>query len=257
MAIKMSNDLEEARRQRRIELTAARLAAPLAERQHWSAAIVRHLRTGFAGLAQFRIGFFSPFRGEPDIRAAVDEWRDAGAITALPIVIARHAPLEFRAWWPGAPMTRGVFDIPIPAGTAIVIPQVLLIPPLGFDAGGYRLGYGGGYYDRTLAALTPQPLKVAVAFELSRMDDLLPQPYDIAMDFVVTERGIYAVTVRGMELLEGHAIVSVATDAILAARGLKAILPSNEVTTPDVDPIECSSPPCYAGDFDSDSPADC
>jgi hypothetical protein len=95
--------------------------------------------------------------------------------------------------------TQGVFDWPVPEGTPTVVPQVLLIPPVGFDAQGFRLGYGGGYYDRTLAAMTPQPLKIGVAFELSRMETIHPQPYDIALDFMVTERCVYRNTPAGLE----------------------------------------------------------
>jgi 5,10-methenyltetrahydrofolate synthetase len=72
-----------------------------------------------------------------------------------------------------------------------VVPQALLIPPVGFDARGFRLGYGGGFYDRTLASLAPRPLAIGVAFELSRVDSIRPQPFDLPMDYVVTERGIF------------------------------------------------------------------
>jgi 5-formyltetrahydrofolate cyclo-ligase len=116
--------------------------------------------------------------------------RSPGSRSALPVVVEKKKPLEFREWWPGAPTTPGVFDLPIPQGTEIMRPHALLVPPVGFDAQGYRLGYGGGYFDRTLAALAPQPLKIAVAFEVSRIPTIHPQPYDIPMDFVVTENGI-------------------------------------------------------------------
>jgi 5,10-methenyltetrahydrofolate synthetase len=86
----------------------------------------------------------------------------------------------------------------VPEGTEVLAPQALLIPPLGFDARGYRLGYGGGYLDRTLAALPEQPLKIGVAFELSRMATIRPQGHDIAMDFIVTELGLYRVTPHGL-----------------------------------------------------------
>lgn len=248
----MSSDIETWRRRQRTALTAARLAATVAERQRWSAIIVQHLLAGFPALAPLRIGFFSPFRGEPDVRPAVDHWRQRGAVTALPVVAARHAPLEFRAWWPGAPMTRGVFAIPIPDGTDRVTPQALLIPPLGFDARGYRLGYGGGYYDRTLAALSPLPLTVAVAFELSRMADLNPQAYDLPMDFVITERGIHAVTPAGMDRLAGSAQAQARVAALIAARGLGPAPLRSGTAALASDVIECASPPCYAGEMGPD-----
>ena len=109
----------------------------------------------------------------------------------MPSCCSATSPLQFREWWRGALMTRGVFDLPVPDGTELLTPQALLIPPVGFDAQGYRLCYGGGYFDRTLAALDPQPLKIGVAFELSRMPTIRPQAHDIAMDCIVTEAALY------------------------------------------------------------------
>jgi 5,10-methenyltetrahydrofolate synthetase len=88
-------------------------------------------------------------------------------------------------------MGRGVYDIAVPEGTDIVLPHALIMPPVGFDAAGYRLGYGGGFYDRTLASVMPRPLTIGVAYELSRLPTIHPQDFDQAMDYVVTERGIF------------------------------------------------------------------
>jgi 5,10-methenyltetrahydrofolate synthetase len=144
------------------------------------------------------VGGYWPFRGEFDPRFFLHHLRRGGGRTAPPVVVARNAPLQFRAWWPGAPMRRAALGLPVPEGTEVLAPQALLIPPLGFDARGYRLGYGGGYLDRTLAALPEQPLKIGVAFELSRMATIRPQGHDIAMDFIVTELGLYRVTPHGL-----------------------------------------------------------
>ena len=101
-------------------------------------------------------------------------------------------PLQFREWWPGVPTAPGVFGLPVPQGTELLIPDLLLMPPVGFDAQCFRLGYGGGYYDRTLAELGGRQVqRIGVAFELNRMDTIFPQPHDIAMDVVVTEAGIH------------------------------------------------------------------
>ena len=105
----------------------------------------------------------------------------------------RDTPLVFREWWPGVAMTPGVFDLPVPDDTNVVQPHALLIPPVGFDAHGFRLGYGGGFFDRTLAACTVQPLKIGVGFELSRLPTIQPQSFDVPMDFIVTEAGIHVV----------------------------------------------------------------
>ncbi len=175
----------------RQELLARRQAVSAADRALWNAAITRHLVDGFPQLASMAIGIYWPYKGEFDPRHAVRHFRARGATSALPEVVQKAAPLQFRSWWPGVAMARGVYDIPVPHGTDLVQPQALIMPPVGFDAKGFRLGYGGGFYDRTLASITPCPLAIGVAYELSRVDSIRPQAFDRAMDYVVTERGIY------------------------------------------------------------------
>jgi len=151
------------------------------------------------------VGFCWPYKGEFDARFLIHHLRQGGARAALPAVVAMKAPLQFREWWPGVHMTPGVFELPVPDDTRIVVPDALLIPPVGFGEQGDRLGYGGGFFDRTLAIITPQPLKIGVAFELSRIRTIYPQPHDILMDFIVTEAGIHAVeegTMRRVEAAE-------------------------------------------------------
>ena len=175
----------------RKELLARRQAVSESDRKAWNAAITRHLVDGFPQLADMTIAIYWPYQGEFDPRHAVRHFRDRGARTALPEVVQKAAPLRFRHWHPGVAMTRGVYDIPVPHGTEALQPQALIIPPVGFDNRGYRLGYGGGFYDRTLASMAPRPLTIGVAFELSRVDSIHPQEFDQPMDYVVTERGIF------------------------------------------------------------------
>jgi 5,10-methenyltetrahydrofolate synthetase len=105
-------------------------------------------------------------------------------------VVAKAQPLEFREWWPGATLIEGVYGLLVPEGTATLVPDILLVPPVGIGGEGDRLGYGGGFFDRTLAAIEPRPLTFAHAFELSRVPTTTPQPHDILMDFVITEAGV-------------------------------------------------------------------
>lgn len=142
-------------------------------------------------LNSMTIGMYWPYQGEFDPRFAIRHFRDRGARAALPEVVQRNEPLRFRQWWPGVSLTKGIYDIPVPDGTDIVAPQVFLMPPVGFDGKGYRLGYGGGFYDRTLAALAPRPLTIGLAFEISRVQTIHPQEFDIRMDYVVTELGVF------------------------------------------------------------------
>ena len=195
------SDVAAWRKSARARLIAAREAIPLATRRRDDDRIAQLLVLGFPQLREMAIGFCWPFKGEVDARIAVHRFRILGARTALPVVVSKGAPLEFRYWNADTPTEPGVFGLPVPQATAAVVPDVLLIPPVGFDALGYRLGYGGGFFDRTLAALTPQPLKIGLAREASRIDTIHPQPHDIPMDFVVTENGIHQVTTQGLRLV--------------------------------------------------------
>ena len=136
------------------------------------------------------IGLYWPFRGELDLRELADMLAERARDFALPVVAAAGRPLLFRRWWPGMRMTRGTWDIPVPASGAVVHPDVLLVPLLGHDAAGYRLGHGGGYYDRTLAALSPRPLAIGVGYAAARLASIVPQAHDVPMDVIVTDRDL-------------------------------------------------------------------
>jgi 5-formyltetrahydrofolate cyclo-ligase len=137
------------------------------------------------------VGFFWPIRGEPDLRSQIGAWlaHDERRRAALPVITG--ATLEFHQWAPQAPMRAGQHGIPVPAQGRVVQPDCLLIPCLGFDADRYRLGYGGGYYDRTLASLVPWPLAVGIAFEATRVASIQPRPHDIRLDVVLTDAAQY------------------------------------------------------------------
>lgn len=183
-------DWQAWRRDKRRELIAARRALTASERAARNTAIDGLLESGFTPVGGRAIGFCWPFAGEPEPRFAVRRWRRAGSRAALPCVVAPRTPIEFREWWPGVAMAAGVYGIPTPQNTTLLAPEVVLMPVNGFDARGYRLGYGGGYFDRTLAAMPCQPLKVGLGYELARLDSIMPQAHDIPLDAIVTEAGI-------------------------------------------------------------------
>jgi 5,10-methenyltetrahydrofolate synthetase len=108
-----------------------------------------------------------------------------GGMPALPVVIAKAQPLVFRAYKPGDPLEKGVWNIPVPANGVPVFPSIVISPLVGVDAGNYRLGYGGGFYDRTLAALPEKALVIGVGYEMQRIPTIHPQPHDIPMDRIV------------------------------------------------------------------------
>lgn len=183
------------RRDRRSALINQRMALSKDTLRAWRQAIDRHIERGFPGLAHAKAGtsvaICWPYRNEYDARHLAARLRRAGATIALPVVVAPRQPLQFRAWAPGMPMTLGPLGIPHPARGEPVTPTALILPMAGFDDNGYRLGYGGGYFDRTLAALPRRPLVIGVAHEFARLPTIHPQLHDIPVDFVVTEAGIY------------------------------------------------------------------
>jgi 5,10-methenyltetrahydrofolate synthetase len=132
------------------------------------------------------LAVYWPLAGEPDLRPAYAELAEAGVRLALPVVLARDAALGFAAWVPGEPTVTDSLGVAIPAELRVVErPDALLVPCLGFDARGYRLGYGGGFYDRTLAA-EPRPRTLGIAYACQLAEFAIGE-YDIPLDAIVTE----------------------------------------------------------------------
>lgn len=185
------SDIAAWRKGQRTALIARREQIDATRRHAWNEHMTGAIEAAFPLLARLAIGLCWPFRGEFDARFVARTFRDRGAVTALPAVVHKRGPLEFRKWWPGVKMSPGVYGIPVPEGSEVVAPDALLVPMNAFDDRGYRLGYGGGYFDRTIAALDPRPLTIGVTFEALRLPTIYPQPHDIPMDFVVTEEAVY------------------------------------------------------------------
>lgn len=167
----------------------ARQAMPAALRETLTERMSAHLDALMAALQPLRLGFCWPYRAEPDLRAWVTHWLAAhpGRVAALPVVLERNAAMVFRAWTPGEPMPLDRHGIPHPAHGEALVPDVVLVPLNAFDARGYRLGYGGGYFDRTLAGM--DTVAVGVGFEIGRVPSTLPQRHDKPMAWIVTEAG--------------------------------------------------------------------
>lgn len=189
------------RRAERDRLVAARAALAPDLLDAWRRRIDAYLSRSFPGLARCRLAFCWPIKGEYDARHLARTLRERGALTALPVVVAPKTPLIFREWHPGVRLAKGVLDIPYPADSAEVNPEAVLLPMNGWDAKGYRLGYGGGFFDRTLAALAKKPLAIGVSYERARLETIHPQDWDIPMDYVVTERGVYRRDPEGLVFL--------------------------------------------------------
>lgn len=175
------------RKSERSRLIEKRLSTSAAGRADAASGIAAKLDREIGEFSGRIIGFYWPFRGEPDLRGWAQGKLGAGARIALPVVISKGQPLEFRSWTPGEKLEKGVWNIPIPAGGEIVSPDIVIAPLVGFDQAGYRLGYGGGFYDRTLAAMTTKPLTIGVGFEFQELPTIFPQWHDVPMDRLVIE----------------------------------------------------------------------
>ena len=184
-----SEDNTAWRRGLRREMVARRAALPVAEHDALSARIVAHALAAL--LAPVVAAFCWPIKHEPDVRGLLTAWARAGVRTALPVVVAEGQPLAFREWTPETPLAPDRYGIPTPTTGEWLTPDLILLPLNGFDAAGYRLGYGGGYFDRTLVALAPRPLAVGVGFEINRVDSIRPEAHDQRLDWIVTENGAF------------------------------------------------------------------
>jgi len=174
---------------RRLKL-AARMALDEKTHAELSARIESHLAALLAPFPPQTLAFCAPVRGEFDARPLASLLLDRGWQAAMPIVVESDAPMRFRRWTPSCAMGVDRYGIPIPLDGPDLVPDVVLLPLLAFDAQGFRLGYGGGYFDRTLAVLVPRPLAIGIGFELGRVADIRPQTHDIPLAAVVTEAGI-------------------------------------------------------------------
>ena len=175
------------RRQTRERLIAERLTRSAAEREDIARRVCGKLDP-LAGLSPGEIvSFYWPFKGELDLRKWILALHERGIRSALPVVTVKQRPMQFRLWAPGVKMERGIWNIPVPADATPVTPDLVIAPLVGFDDACFRLGYGGGYFDRTLAELRPKPRTIGVGTSSSRLASIRPQPHDVPMDLIVTE----------------------------------------------------------------------
>ena len=233
------DEIKAWRKSKRAELIALRENTPAETRKGWNERITEHLLAGFDIPGEAIVGYCWPYKGEFDPRYAIRRWREHGAIAALPEVVASKMPLQFRKWWPGCPMRPGVYGIPVPHGTEIVVPDVAIVPMNAFDGNGYRLGYGGGFFDRTLAALGRRVLAIGVSYDILRVPTIYPQPHDLPMDFVVTEGGIHSAG--------GNPLVVIEPDE--CRQRLGRLLTSRGLPRAEYGRDGYSSPACYASEF--------
>ena len=175
--------------QRRADMPARLLRADLLQQV---------MRIWLVGRTDAVIGAYWPIKGEFDPLPALHRWKEDGELLdqpvlrriGLPVVDRTHKTMTFHAWYPGCPMEEDAYGIPKPKDTELISPTLLFVPCVGYGPGGYRLGYGGGFYDRMLASLEPRPFTVGLGFAVGFVPDLEPEPHDIPLDTVLNDYGV-------------------------------------------------------------------
>jgi 5-formyltetrahydrofolate cyclo-ligase len=187
LSIEPSRDKAQLRRQLQAERQS------LVDRHQRSVHLQEVLRVWLVGRQESSIGAYWPIKGEFDSLPALYRWSEAydHRRIGLPVINRATKQLSFHVWYPGCEMEEDAFGIPKPKDTEQFAPQMLLVPCVGFGPGGLRLGYGGGFYDRTLAAIAPPPITVGVGYAHGFVPWLEAEPHDVPLDVILTEDGVH------------------------------------------------------------------
>ncbi|MDR0478413.1 MAG: 5-formyltetrahydrofolate cyclo-ligase [Burkholderiaceae bacterium] len=177
-------------------LLQARLNMP--DRLARIAALQEVMRVWLLDRPDMAIGAYWPIKGEFDPLPALHRWKEDGELMeqprrrriGLPVVDKTHGTLTFHAWYPGCPMAEDAYGIPKPRDTELIAPTLLFVPCVGYGPGGHRLGYGGGFYDRTLAALQPRPYTVGLGYTNGFLEDFAPEAHDLPLDAILNDNGV-------------------------------------------------------------------
>jgi 5-formyltetrahydrofolate cyclo-ligase len=181
-----ARDVARWRKVERKRLIAERCVLTQDYRTKQTLAINQALDQILAATSSLTVSVYWPIRGEPDLRLWIHALWQRGVRIALPVAVALGQPLVFREWCPHARFARGLWNIPYPAEGAVVVPNAVIAPLVGFDAACYRLGYGGGFFDRTLATLSPKPVAIGIGYPGAELLTIFPQPHDVPMNWIVT-----------------------------------------------------------------------
>ncbi len=192
-----SNDKSaQAKKILRQQLIADRQAMP--DRAVRATMLQQVMRIWLVGRTDTVIGAYWPIKGEFDPLPALHRWKEDGELLdeplrrriGLPVIDKVSKTLTFHVWYPGCPMEEDAYGIPKPKDTDVIQPTLLFVPCVGYGPGGYRLGYGGGFYDRTLATLQPKPVTAGLGFTQGFVDDLEPESHDIPLDAILNDHGV-------------------------------------------------------------------
>jgi 5,10-methenyltetrahydrofolate synthetase len=170
----------------------------LPDRLQRAALLQQVMRIWLVGRPDVVIGAYWPIKGEFDPLPSLHRWKEDGELIdqpeprriGLPVIDKVHKTLTFHAWYPGCPMEEDAFGIPKPKDTEVIFPTLLFVACVVYGPGGYRLGYGGGFYDRTLPTLNPRPYTVGMGFTQGFLPDFEPEPHDVPLDAILNDNGV-------------------------------------------------------------------
>jgi len=192
-----SNDKSaQAKKILRQQLIADRQAMP--DRAARATLLQQVMRIWLVGRTDTVIGAYWPIKGEFDPLPALHRWKEDGELLdeplrrriGLPVIDKVTKTLTFLVWYPGCPMEEDAYGIPKPKDTEVITPTLLFSPCVGYGPGGYRIGYGGGFYDRMLATLSPRPYTVGLGYGVGFVPDLEPEDHDIPLDAILNDYGV-------------------------------------------------------------------
>ncbi len=187
----MPENLTRWRKSVRQALIEQRLALSANDRLYKTKRIIQGLNANMENIQDKIVSLYWPVQGEPNLLDWMKSLIFRGARVALPVVIEKHKPLVFKTWAPGEKLEGGIWNIPVPVDGKHVTPEIVIAPLVGFDVQLYRLGYGGGYFDRTLKCFSIKPLVIGVGYEMTLIATIFPQSYDVPMDLIVTDHQIH------------------------------------------------------------------
>lgn len=183
--------IEEAKAALRIRARAARASLDHGERAEAAKAVARHFFDAIPLTSADVVAAYWRIRDELDCQPILVKLMDSNQTVVLPVVLGPEEPLDLRVWEQGASLYESGFGTLAPSELAPrAEPDIVIMPLLGFDSRGTRLGYGGGYYDRTLANLKKKPKLVGLAFAAQELDRIPREPHDVPLDAIVTEAGV-------------------------------------------------------------------
>lgn len=160
------------------------------DKNRWDTLIAEHLKSHILQSRPTSVAVFWPIQSEPDLLACFADLHAEGITLALPIVVAKAQPLKFVTWQPGQEMELDRYGIPMPKDrNSEIVPACIVAPCVGFNQENFRLGYGGGFYDRSLAKF-PEATSIGVAYEIGRAS-FPADRFDIALNTIITEAATY------------------------------------------------------------------